>query len=124
MKDLNATQAAIRAGYSKKSANTIGNENLLKPIIKTEIQRRLDERKLSADQVLIKLSEIVNSDDPEEVKDQIAKERNRLKALELVGRYHKLFVDKTETEHSGSINININGLEQLLDKVYGDSNPK
>lgn len=124
MKDLNATQAAIRAGYSEKSANTIGNENILKPIIKTEIQRRLDERKLSADQVLIKLSEIVNSDDPEEVKDQIAKERNRLKALELVGRYHKLFVDKTETEHSGSINININGLEQLLDKVYGNSGDK
>ena len=31
--DLNATQAAIRAGYSKRTAYSIGNENLKKPEI-------------------------------------------------------------------------------------------
>jgi phage terminase small subunit len=42
--DLNATQAAIRAGYSKNAANTIGNENLLKPSIKNVIDSQLAER--------------------------------------------------------------------------------
>jgi len=37
--DLNATQAAIRAGYSEKTAHSIGHENLSKP----EIQERLVE---------------------------------------------------------------------------------
>ena len=32
--DLNATQAAVRAGYSKKTAYSIGEENLRKPEIK------------------------------------------------------------------------------------------
>ena len=38
--DLNATQAAIRAGYSKKTAKDIGGENLSKPAIQAEIQKR------------------------------------------------------------------------------------
>lgn len=37
--DLNATQAAIRAGYSEKTAYAIGEENLRKPVIKAEIER-------------------------------------------------------------------------------------
>jgi phage terminase small subunit len=42
--DLNATQAAIRAGYSKKSAGSIGEENLKKPEIQAEIKRQMDAR--------------------------------------------------------------------------------
>ncbi len=38
--DLNATQAAIRAGYSKKTAYCIGIENLKKPVIQAEIKKR------------------------------------------------------------------------------------
>jgi len=34
--DLNATQACIRAGYSEKTANRIGTENLSKPVIKKD----------------------------------------------------------------------------------------
>jgi phage terminase small subunit len=37
LKDFNATQAAIRAGYSKKTSYSIGNENLKKPEIQNEI---------------------------------------------------------------------------------------
>ena len=33
LKDLNATQAAIRAGYSKSTARQMGAENLSKPVI-------------------------------------------------------------------------------------------
>ena len=39
--DLNATQAAIRAGYSKKTAYSIGDENLNKPEIKEFIAKRM-----------------------------------------------------------------------------------
>lgn len=50
--DLNATQAAIRAGYSKKTAYSIGNENLKKPEIKEYIEQRMAEKEaaLIADQ--------------------------------------------------------------------------
>lgn len=39
--DKNATQAAIRAGYSKKTAYSIGEENLRKPEIALEIEAKL-----------------------------------------------------------------------------------
>lgn len=42
--DLNATQAAIRAGYSKKNANNIASENLAKPNIREYIDKRLSEK--------------------------------------------------------------------------------
>ena len=43
LKDLNATQAAIRAGFSKKTASEIGYEYLRKPQIKIFIDKQLDE---------------------------------------------------------------------------------
>lgn len=42
--DLNATQAAIRAGYSPKTAGSIGEENLKKPAIATAISAALESR--------------------------------------------------------------------------------
>jgi phage terminase small subunit len=42
--DLNATQAAIRAGYSKKTASVIANENLIKPYIQKRIAELKEER--------------------------------------------------------------------------------
>ena len=50
--DLNATQAAVRAGYSKKTAYSIGEENLRKPEIKEYIEKRMAEKvsQLIADQ--------------------------------------------------------------------------
>lgn len=64
--DLNATQAAIRAGYSEKTANEIGAENLAKPSIAKAIQEALQERKervqIDADYVLKRLVEIDQMD--------------------------------------------------------------
>jgi phage terminase small subunit len=40
--DFNATQAAIRAGYSKKTAGVIGNENLNKPYLQSRIKQMQD----------------------------------------------------------------------------------
>ena len=46
--DLNATQAAIRAGYSKKTARQIGEQNLSKLDIRKAIDERLAEKKRSS----------------------------------------------------------------------------
>lgn len=43
--DLNATQAAIRAGYSEETAAVIGSENLVKPNIQKAIQEAQMERR-------------------------------------------------------------------------------
>lgn len=63
--DLNATQAAIRAGYSKKTAGSIGQENLTKPEIVEfiqDLQRKRSERTgISADRVLAEVANIAFS---------------------------------------------------------------
>ncbi len=60
--DLNATQAAIRAGYSEKTARFIGAENLTKPNIQEYIQQRMNEREkrteITQDMVLRELAKI------------------------------------------------------------------
>lgn len=60
--DLNATQAAIRAGYSKKTAKSIGQENLTKPDLRGYIQKLMDERssrtQITADRVLEEYAKI------------------------------------------------------------------
>lgn len=55
--DFNATQAAIRAGYSERSARSIGSENLTKPDISEAINQRLRETAMSADEVLMRLAD-------------------------------------------------------------------
>ena len=67
--DLNATQAAIRAGYSPDTAYSIGQENLKKPEIKTRIAKAMAERSrrtgVNADRVVMELAKIafVNAND-------------------------------------------------------------
>jgi phage terminase small subunit len=60
--DLNATQAAIRAGYSAKTAQEIGSENLSKPIIAKAIQeamgKRAEKLEITADRVLAELAKM------------------------------------------------------------------
>ncbi len=60
--DLNATQAAIRAGYSPESAYSIGDENLKKPVIKNAIDKALAERSrrtgINQDRILLELAKI------------------------------------------------------------------
>lgn len=64
--DLNATQAAIRSGYSKKTAEKIGSENLKKPEIEAAINAAKDQRsqrtKIDADWVLNRLAEEAEAD--------------------------------------------------------------
>lgn len=54
---MNATEAAIAAGYSKRSAGSIGSENLKKPDILAHVRARLDAAAADADEVLRKLTD-------------------------------------------------------------------
>lgn len=60
--DLNATQAAIRAGYPKKSARAIGCENLTKPNIQAYLAKRMQKRaertEITQDKVLNEIATI------------------------------------------------------------------
>lgn len=62
--DLNATQAAIRAGYSKKTARIIACENLTKPNIQKyiqELQEGIKKRnRISQDEIMQDLIEVKN----------------------------------------------------------------
>lgn len=60
--DFNATQAAIRAGYSEKTAGQMGHENLKKPEIKQAIEERLEQLAMSAAEATKRLSDIARSD--------------------------------------------------------------
>lgn len=64
--DLNATQAAIRAGYSEKTAHSIGNENLIKPEIQNrvaELKERLSETtQITQIQVIIEIAKVAFGD--------------------------------------------------------------
>ena len=67
--DLNATQAAIKAGYSKKTARFIGNENLTKPYIQEYIKKRMEEKEndliASQDEVLKYLTRVMRREEME-----------------------------------------------------------
>ena len=64
--DLNATQAAIRAGYSKRTARAIAAENLQKPDIVAALQQKMVERsertEIDSDWVLARLAAEVDAD--------------------------------------------------------------
>lgn len=55
--DFNATQAAIRSGYSAKTAHSIGWENLRIPEIERAIEQRVSELALGKHEALIRLGE-------------------------------------------------------------------
>lgn len=120
--DLNATQAAIRSGYSKKTARKIGQENLTKPVIKQYIAQRMAEKEseLIADQdeVLKYLTAVMRGKSTASVLarnklgcDVIIKkppdEKERLKAAELLGKRYGLYTDKIETDVDMELNISV-----------------
>lgn len=124
--DLNATQAAIRAGYSEKTARAIGAENLTKPDINAYIEKRMAEKeaKLIADQdeVLKYITSVMRGESKAEVvvvegcgdgysearrMTKAPDEKERLKAAEMLGKRYGLFKDKVEVEADMELNITI-----------------
>ena len=107
MRDLNATQSAIRAGYSEDSARAIGCENLTKPNIQEAIAKEMEERtqkvEITAEYVLSNLKKVAENS----MKRNDSAGAN--KSLELLGKYLKLFTEKVETT-----NTNANASYQAL----------
>jgi len=120
--DLNATQAAIRAGYSEKTSYSIGDENLKKPEIAAAIQEAMDKRakkvEVNAEYVLTTIVETIErcKQEIEPIYEGIGENRMFtgefkfdsgavLKGAELLGKHLKLFTDKTEVE--GSFNLTV-----------------
>lgn len=79
--DLNATQAAIRAGYSEKTAKAMGCENLTKPDIKEYIDKRMAEKEaeLIADQneVMKYLTSVMRREKTESVVVTLSEEETK-----------------------------------------------
>ena len=112
---LNAKEAAIKAGYSKKTAKSIGQENLTKPAIAAAIKEKMDERaeksELSAEWILNNLKEVterclqkkpvVKFDKEEKCMMQVTDENGEgvwtfdssgaNRSLELLGRHFGIF---------------------------------
>ena len=98
LKDLNATQSAIRAGYSKKTAYAIGQENLKKPEIQKEIQNLMNKRskinEITADNVLKELASIAFADSTD-----YAKIKHKTVVNDVTGEKEEVaYVEFTDTD--------------------------
>lgn len=108
LKDLNGTQAAIRAGYSQKTAYAIAEENLRKPEIAAAVKDAMDQRakrvEISADYVLSTIQETIErcrQAEPVKIGGEESGEYKFdsnavLKGAELLGKHLKLWTDKQE----------------------------
>ena len=132
LKDMNATQAAIRAGYSEKTAYSQGQRLLKHVEIKNKLQeirgKIQDENIATIKDIEEFLSLSMNGEMEEEVisvvgegegyskvvkpKKQISL-RDRIKAAELLGKRYGMWTDRLETE--GGVNIVISGEDDLED---------
>lgn len=78
--DLNATQAAIRAGYSEKTAAVIATENLRKPNIRDYIEKRMAEKEealiAKQDEVLKYLTAVMRRELSEHVVVTVSEEKS------------------------------------------------
>lgn len=99
LKTTNATQSAIKAGYSARTAYSAGNRLLKKVDVKQYIDERLAEMKESSiadtNEVMQFLSSTMRGDIPDQFGLDPAL-NDRLKAAELLGKRYKLFTDKQE----------------------------
>ena len=128
--DLNATQAAIRAGYKEKYAHTNANKLLQNTTIQEYIQKRLDEKEdeliAKQDEVLKYLTSVLrgkskasivvveSTGDYESRAREIQKgpdEKERLKAAELLGKRYGLYTEKVDVKEDAKVVI-VDDLEE------------
>lgn len=124
----NATDAAIRAGYSPKTAKQTGSENLSKPDLRAYIDEQLDKihstKIADAQEVLEYLTAVMRGQHTEQVlklagdgiqtvADIDVSAKERLKAAELIGKRYALFSDKMDL--GGAVPVVIMGDDQLED---------
>ena len=124
--DLNATQAAIRAGYSSKYTNTNASKLLQITTVKEFIAKRMAEKEagLIADQdeVLKYLTSVMRGQSKASVvvvestgdftsaareMEKAPDEKERLRAAELLGKRYGLYTDKVQQEVDMDLNITV-----------------
>ena len=118
----NATQSAIKAGYSKKTASITGHENLKKPNISQYIETRLAElqSKKVADQqeVMEYLSAVMRGETTEQtlkgegegyqaIIDIDVSAKDRIKAAELIGKRHMMWTDRQQVDTDVQLQIQV-----------------
>jgi len=115
--DLNATQAAIRAGYSEATAKEIGFENLTKPHIQDEVQRLMEERskrvEVNADRVLEELKAMAFYDPAALAGVEITCPKDILKLPEEVRRA----IIGWSWDRNGNFTLKLSGKTQQLDLI-------
>lgn len=128
--DCNATQAAIRAGYSKATAKSIGQRLLtnvdLQKYIQEKMQDMQDKTVASAEEVIQYLTSVLRGQSSAEIVvvegtgdgcseartvQKAPDEKERLKAAELLGKRYGIFTDKMSLD--GAIPVIISGEENL-----------
>ena len=124
----NATDAAIKAGYSPKTAKQTGSENLAKPDLKqyidTELEKLHSAKIADAQEVLEYLTAVMRGEHTEQVlklagdgiqtiTDIEVSAKERIKAAELIGKRYALFSDKMDL--GGAVPVVIMGDDQLED---------
>lgn len=111
--DLNATQAAIRAGYSEKTAKEIGSENLTKPNIAKAIQeaqsRLSNKAQVTVEMVVQGL--LKEAQDYAEGSTQSA----RVSAWAHLGKHLGMFKDKVEHTGPNGGDINVTITRRVID---------
>lgn len=124
----NATDAAIKAGYSPKTAKQTGSENLAKPDLKAYIETELEKlhsaKIADAEEVMKYLTSVMRGEHTEQVLKLVGEgvqtvtdidvsAKERLKAAELIGKRYGMFTDKVGVE--GAVPVIITGDDQLED---------
>lgn len=144
LKDLNASDAARRSGYSEDTAGAIGAENLKKPQIQEAIQEQMDCRAartlVTADYVVGALKELAGrcmQARPVRVYDKSLHEwvlaqdeygnsiwqldtAGANKALETLGKHLKILTDRTEVGNLDGTNFEFPAMQ----RVYVGSAPE
>lgn len=124
----NATEAAIKAGYSRKTAKQTGSENLSKPDLRAYIDEQLAKihsaKIADAEEVMKYLTSVMRGEHTEQVLKLVGEgvqtvtdidvsAKERLKAAELIGKRYGLFTEKVGLE--GAVPVIITGDDQLED---------
>lgn len=103
--DHNATQAAIRAGYSAKTAYQQGHILLKHPEIRSQL---VDHEQTVAGRLGLTLEWVLDRLQEKALHSEA--DRDQLKAIELIGKHLAAFTEKVE--HSGSVvQVQINGVD-------------
>lgn len=120
----NATQAAVKAGYSSKYANTNASKLLQNTTIKSYVDERLaqlaSDKVATQEEVLTYLTSVMRGETQEqtlcsigelgqEVIDIDVGAKDRIKAAELLGKRFRMWTEKVETDTTQTVVIDVGG---------------